>query len=776
VSFFRPLAFLRFLTAAPRRPAAGLLARGRQPARTRLTVEGLEERALLASALGVAGDYNAFLFGSLTQSYTDAQGRVAAGGDVNLTGYSVGSAVTSSAGLPNALVVGGNLTFNQGQVSGGNVVYGGTATLINVGMGSGTAGQGTPVDFAAAQSDLTAQSASWATLAANGVTTDSYGTVGLAGTDPNLDVFTVSAADLATANGLNISAPAGATVLVNVTGTAGQMQNFGMSVSGTDRQHVLFNFPSATTLVLSGISVEGSVLAPQAAVTFNNGNLDGTLVGLSLIGNGEVHNYPTLAQVNVSAGAPDVTVSKTADQPTVNAGQLAGFTVTVTNAGTATAIGVTLSDPLPAGLGHDISWAIDPATGNPTAFVLAGAVGSQSLSLPANTSLAPGASLLVHITGTTTFADVNSSFTGTLANTATVSAANEAANLQNQQASATVTVVAPAVAVVQTADQATVNAGQTAGFTVKITNQGATTATGVTLADALPAGAGNDVHWVLDTSTGNSTAFQITGAVGHQVLSLQGSTVTLAAGASLTVHLTGLTTTADAPPPALSGTLPSTATVSAANEAPGLQNAKASATVTVVAVPGPVTAGQFATIGSWHNKNGQAVINSFNGGPSATLLGNWLASNFPHLFGASNPYIGSTLAGFGVQTLAGLTNAQVATVYANLWTPNGLPKNTYAQAFAVALGLYADTASLSGPSQAAAYGFKVTAAGAGTFNLGANAAAFPGLGSNPTVMQILKAVDGFFTSATGLFYGGDQTKTGDANNVLNGINTTGDIT
>src|SRR5205814_7403084 len=112
-------------------------------------------------------------------------------------------------------------------------------------------------------------------------------------------------------------------------------------------------------------------------------------------------------------------------------------------------------------------------------------------------------------------------------------------------------------------------------------------------------------------------------------------------------------------------------------------------------------------------------------------------ATFPHLFGASNPYTHTSLAG--------LTNAQVAAVYLNLWTPSGLPKNTYVQAFAVALGLYADTTSLGGQSLlnnglAAQYGFVVTAGGAGTFNVGGNGAAF-GVANNTTltVQQILQA-------------------------------------
>jgi hypothetical protein len=64
-----------------------------------------------------------------------------------------------------------------------------------------------------------------------------------------------------------------------------------------------------------------------------------------------------------------------------------------------------------------------------------------------------------------------------------------------------------------------------------------------------------------------------------------------------------------------------------------------------------------------------------------------------------------------------LTNPlQVAQVYSNLWTPSGVTKNTYVQAFAVALGVYADTTSLGGQSLinnglAPTYGFVVTSGG-----------------------------------------------------------------
>jgi hypothetical protein len=166
--------------------------------------------------------------------------------------------------------------------------------------------------------------------------------------------------------------------------------------------------------------------------------------------------------------------------------------------------------------------------------------------------------------------------------------------------------------------------------------------------------------------------------------------------------------------------------------------------------------GSFATIGFWHNKNGQALINSFDTGAGATLLGNSLASTYPHLFGAANPYTSAALTADGKTSFAGLTNAQVAAAYLSLWKPSGLQKNTYVQAFAVALGLYAG-------------------GNAGTFNVGSNGALF-GVANNSTinVTAILTAADAAFTPSSGLFYAGDSTKTSAINGILDGINMSGE--
>jgi uncharacterized repeat protein (TIGR01451 family) len=86
------------------------------------------------------------------------------------------------------------------------------------------------------------------------------------------------------------------------------------------------------------------------------------------------------SQATVTVVSPDVTAQKQADAGTVSAGQQVGFTVTLSNAGPGDAVGLTLSDPLPA-LGGGNVWSIDPASPNAGAFQLVAAGGGQSLQL-----------------------------------------------------------------------------------------------------------------------------------------------------------------------------------------------------------------------------------------------------------------------------------------------------------------------------------------------------------------------------------------------------------
>jgi len=179
--------------------------------------------------------------------------------------------------------------------------------------------------------------------------------------------------------------------------------------------------------------------------------------------------------------------------------------------------------------------------------------------------------------------------------------------------------------------------------------------------------------------------------------------------------------------------------------------------------PPPTTelkGGMTATIGFWHNKNGQALILGENGGPTSTNLASYLVTQYPFLFGCYNLH----------------TNQDVANLFLQYFNVTG--QKLQAQILGVALATYVTDSSLAGTG-ATQYGFTVSTLGTGqaTYNVGSNGAAF-GVPNNTTltVNQILAATN----TQTGAGancnpYGGNTGLQNMANTVYDGINSTGDI-
>ena len=77
--------------------------------------------------------------------------------------------------------------------------------------------------------------------------------------------------------------------------------------------------------------------------------------------------------VITGGGTPQLTITKVPDSASVTAGSTIGFTVTITNPGTATATGLMLTDPLPTGGNEFFNWTINSTKGNPSDFTITGA-------------------------------------------------------------------------------------------------------------------------------------------------------------------------------------------------------------------------------------------------------------------------------------------------------------------------------------------------------------------------------------------------------------------
>jgi len=244
--------------------------------------------ACSTTPLGAATPFNVFVTGDASLQGSDSQGALAVGGNATLRDYSVGATLPTSNGTRDALVVGGNLTFTNGAVQNGNAVYGGTSALTNVTFPQGgSARQGSVLDFGTAATQLVSLSTYYATLTPNGTTSVQNGALTLSGSSTTLNVFTVTGAAVAGARSVTINAPASSTVLVNINGTTGGFTNANFTLNGVDASHVLYNFPQATTLTLQNVAIQGSILAPSAAINFTAGVINGTLVGASLNGGGQ---------------------------------------------------------------------------------------------------------------------------------------------------------------------------------------------------------------------------------------------------------------------------------------------------------------------------------------------------------------------------------------------------------------------------------------------------------------------------------------------------------
>jgi len=259
---------------------------------------GLAAASSASSAIvGDAANYNVFIFGSgaFSAQNSDTMGNLAAGGNVSLMNYSVASKIAGIATAtpdPAQLVVGGTLTAQNGGVGSnqaGAIYTNSTPSLTSFTATGGVHAQTVVSSFSADQTLYTNLSSNLASLAANGTTSGllAGNTLDFTGSSSGLNIFTVSAATLSASDSINISAPTGSTVLINVTGSGTvTFGNGSVSETGVSAATVLYNIASGA-VTLGSKNPEGSILAPNAGVTGSNGAMTGQLIADSYSGNTE---------------------------------------------------------------------------------------------------------------------------------------------------------------------------------------------------------------------------------------------------------------------------------------------------------------------------------------------------------------------------------------------------------------------------------------------------------------------------------------------------------
>ncbi len=269
-------------------------------------------------ALGTVDSHGNTLIAGTISTSADVTGRMAAA-DKILVGTTVGSNLNSDPygalatfGFvsTNGLAAGTQFNMNGG----GNAYAPGTNGNFNFNDGGHrvtTGGSG--IDFDTLRATLDAQSLYLATQATTG-TALGLNQPGhnpswyvLKGTSTTLNVFNIDSSVFGDGNHpIDIDAPVGSTILVNVTGANPSLGSAiyynGVQHSGDDAADVgiLFNFSTGTTLTLNqGFSA--SVLAPFAILN-GTGQIDGNFIAAQIGSTGEVHNEEFIGSLPTDPG------------------------------------------------------------------------------------------------------------------------------------------------------------------------------------------------------------------------------------------------------------------------------------------------------------------------------------------------------------------------------------------------------------------------------------------------------------------------------------------
>jgi uncharacterized repeat protein (TIGR01451 family) len=314
----------------------------------------------------------------------------------------------------------------------------------------------------------------------------------------------------------------------------------------------VFGTPSAgsynpATGVWSGLSL----VAGQSVTITLTGTIDpsatGTLTNTATVAPPAGVTDPNPANNNASdidtlTPQADLAITKTDGVTSAVPGSSTTYTIVVSNLGPSAVTGASVADSLPAG-----------ATGGSWAF--AGMTGGGAVTGPSSGSgaLATTVDLPVNATITFTFTvQVSPSATGTLDNTATITAPAGVTdtNPANNSATDTDTLTPQGdLAITKTDGVTSVVPGTPNTYTIVVSNSGPSDVTGASVADPLPAGVTSG-SW---TATASSGGGAVTGpSSGAGALA---TTVDLPVGASVTFTFTVQVD------PSATGTLDNTATV-----------------------------------------------------------------------------------------------------------------------------------------------------------------------------------------------------------------------
>ena len=229
-------------------------------------------------------------------------------------------------------------------------------------------------------------------------------------TPDETNVLEISAADLANLAEINIVTPttAATPLVVNVTGASfsGTVPNLA-GVSGAQAPYMLWNFPDATSItVTGGDSIQGTIYAPNADFNWNSTiNVEGNIIAARfahgptpfVAAPRELHDFPFDTEITCAALTPPTTTTTTTVVPTTSTTTTVVPTTTTTTTTVAPTTTTTTTIPgtttTTSSTTSSTTTTTDPGTGlTSTSTTAPSGVGPDGGTLP--TTGGSGASLL----------------------------------------------------------------------------------------------------------------------------------------------------------------------------------------------------------------------------------------------------------------------------------------------------------------------------------------------------------------------------------------------
>ncbi len=272
----------------------------------------------------------------------------------------------------------------------------------------------------------------------------------------------------------------------------------------------------------------------------------------------------TSSQPTTITPAADLAIAKTGTA-TVAQGGAVSYTITVTNLGPSNVTGAQIVDTVPAAI-TGVTWTCTSAG---TAACGTASGSGNAISLLGNVNAGAGNSLTINVSGT-------AATVGAVTNTATVAPPAGVTDpvTGNNSASQPTTITPSADLAITKTGTATVAQGGAVTYSIVVTNNGPSNATGATIADTVPAGI-TGVSWSC-ASAGTASCGTASGS--GSAISLLGN-INAGVGSSLTITVSGTATTV--------GSFTNTATVTppagTTDPTPGNNSASQPTTITPAA-------------------------------------------------------------------------------------------------------------------------------------------------------------------------------------------------